>query len=150
MLASCSLGVGTVRPSRYQSSMLVSKRVTTADSFTGLARWVARSRRHEDAVRKQFPMPTTTTEQAPAVDQPKHPLHALTTFELRDFRRQLENAIAFFDRQDPVPAVRGDLQATLDSRHRRTGIPHQARPCLSPAATSTRDRARPTHGASGT
>ena len=59
-------------------------------------------------------MPTTTTEQAPAVDQPKHPLHALTTFELRDFRRQLENAIAFFDRQDPVPAVRGDLQARLD------------------------------------
>ncbi len=37
------------------------------------------------------------------VDQPKHPLHAMTTFELRDYRRQLENAIAFFDRQDPVP-----------------------------------------------
>ena len=128
MLASCSLGVGTVRTSRYQSSMLVSKRVTTVDSFTGLARWVARSRRHEDAVRKQFPMPTTTTEQAPAVDQPKHPLHALTTFELRDFRRQLENAIAFFDRQDPVPAVRGDLQATLDAvtaeQESRTRLAH--------------------------
>ena len=51
----------------------------------------------------------------PAVQLPKHPLHALTTFELRDFRRQLEHAIAFFDRQDPVPAVRGDLQATLDA-----------------------------------
>ena len=24
------------------------------------------------------------------VDQPKHPMHALTTFELRDYRRQLE------------------------------------------------------------
>ena len=28
----------------------------------------------------------------PAVEQPKHPLHALTTFELRDYRRQLERA----------------------------------------------------------
>lgn len=48
------------------------------------------------------------------VEQPKHPLHALTTFELRDFRRQLESAIAFFDRQDPVPPARGRLQARLD------------------------------------
>jgi hypothetical protein len=41
------------------------------------------------------------------VEQPKHPLHALTTFELRDFRRQLESAIAFFDKkdkEDPRPA----------------------------------------------
>jgi hypothetical protein len=60
-------------------------------------------------------MPTTTTGHPPAVDPPKHPLHALTTFELRGYRRQLEHAIAFFDRQDPVPAVRGDLQATLDA-----------------------------------
>jgi hypothetical protein len=53
--------------------------------------------------------------QAPPVDPPKHPLYALTTFELRDFRRQLDNAIAFFNRQDPVPAVRDDLQARLDA-----------------------------------
>ena len=33
----------------------------------------------------------------PTVEQPKHPLHALTTFELRDYRHQLERAIAFFD-----------------------------------------------------
>ena len=58
-------------------------------------------------------MPTTTTEQAPAVDEPKHPLHALTTFELRDYCRQLENAIAFFGRRDPAPAVRDDLHAAL-------------------------------------
>jgi hypothetical protein len=51
--------------------------------------------------------------QAPPVDPPKHPLYQLTTFELRDFRRQLENAIAFFDKQAPVPAVRDDLQARL-------------------------------------
>jgi DNA-binding beta-propeller fold protein YncE len=31
------------------------------------------------------------------VESPRHPLHALTTFELRRYRRQLENAIAFFD-----------------------------------------------------
>ena len=36
--------------------------------------------------------------------EPKHPLHAMTTYELRDYRRQLESAIAFFDRQDPVLA----------------------------------------------
>jgi hypothetical protein len=49
----------------------------------------------------------------PGTSWPKHPLHALTTYELRDYRRQLENAIAFFDQQAPVPAVRDDLQATL-------------------------------------
>lgn len=48
------------------------------------------------------------------VDQPKHPLHALTTYELRDYRRQLEQAISFFDRQDPVPPARARLQARLD------------------------------------
>jgi hypothetical protein len=48
------------------------------------------------------------------VDQPKHPLPAMTTFELRDYRRQLESAIAFFDRQDPVPPARRRLQAKLD------------------------------------
>ena len=48
------------------------------------------------------------------VEPPKHPLHAMTTFELRDYRRQLENAISFFDKQDPVPPARGRLQAKLD------------------------------------
>jgi hypothetical protein len=67
-------------------------------------------------------MPTTATEpestiaaQAPPIDTPKHPLHALTTYELRDYRRQLENAVAFFGQQTPVPAVRDDVQATLDA-----------------------------------
>jgi hypothetical protein len=68
------------------------------------------------------------SDQAPPVDKPKHPLHALTTFELRDFRRQLENAIAFFDQQDPVPAVREDLQATLGAvaaeKESRTRLAH--------------------------
>jgi hypothetical protein len=73
-------------------------------------------------------MPTTTTEQAPAVEQPKHPLPALTTFELRGLRRQLENAIAFFDTKDLVPAVRDELQARLDAvtaeQESRTRIAH--------------------------
>ena len=49
------------------------------------------------------------------VDQPQHPLHALTTFELRGYRRQLESAIAFFDKTDPVPPARDDLRARLDA-----------------------------------
>lgn len=61
-------------------------------------------------------MPTTvTSQQAPKVDQPKHPLYALTTYELRDYRRDLEHAIAFLDRQNPVPPVRDALQARLDA-----------------------------------
>jgi hypothetical protein len=48
------------------------------------------------------------------VEPPKHPLHAMTTFELRDYRRQLESAITYFDQQDPAPAARERLHATLD------------------------------------
>jgi hypothetical protein len=48
------------------------------------------------------------------VQPPKHALHAMTTFELRDYRRDLERAIAFFDRQAPVAPARGRLQARLD------------------------------------
>ncbi len=60
-------------------------------------------------------MPTTdTADQLSGVDQPKYPLHALTTFELAGYRRQLEHAIAYFDQQHPVPPVRADLQAALD------------------------------------
>ncbi len=49
------------------------------------------------------------------VQQPEHPLGQLTTSELSDYRRQLESAIAFFDRQDPVPPARDRLQASLDA-----------------------------------
>jgi hypothetical protein len=48
------------------------------------------------------------------VQQPQHPLYALTTSELSHQRRQLENAIAYYDRMDPVPQARDDLQARLD------------------------------------
>lgn len=39
----------------------------------------------------------------------------MTTYELRDYRRQLESAITFFDKQDPVPPARGHLQGKLDA-----------------------------------
>jgi hypothetical protein len=55
------------------------------------------------------------TAESATVEPPKHPLHAMTTFELRDYRRQLEGAIAFSDKQDPVPPARDRLQARLDA-----------------------------------
>jgi hypothetical protein len=58
--------------------------------------------------------PTAASAQAPEVEQPRHPLHALTTYELAGYRRQLERAIAFSDQQ-AVPPVRADLQAALDA-----------------------------------
>ena len=57
---------------------------------------------------------TAASQQTPAVDQPKHPLHALTTHELAYYRRRLENAIAYLGKQDPVPAIRADMKAALD------------------------------------
>lgn len=49
-----------------------------------------------------------------AVDQPKHPVHALTTFELRDYRKRLESAIASVSTKVPVPRARDQLQGALD------------------------------------
>lgn len=54
-----------------------------------------------------------TARQAPEVNHPQHRLTQLTTYELRNYRSQLESAIAFFDRQDPVPPARDRLWATL-------------------------------------
>jgi hypothetical protein len=55
------------------------------------------------------------TAESATVEPPKHPLPAMTTFELRDYRRQLERAITFFDKQDPVPPARDQLQTRLDA-----------------------------------
>ena len=60
-------------------------------------------------------MPASQTAgEAPEVHHPPHRLTQLTTYELRDYRRDLERAIAFFDRQDPEPPARARLQASLD------------------------------------
>jgi hypothetical protein len=48
------------------------------------------------------------------VEHPKYRMSQLATFELRNYRRQLERAIAFFDKQEPMPPVRDHLQAKLD------------------------------------
>jgi hypothetical protein len=44
-------------------------------------------------------------------DQPKHLLHALTTFELRDYRKYLEHAIKGLSPDAPVQAL---LRRRLD------------------------------------
>ena len=46
--------------------------------------------------------------------RPEHPLHALTTYELTYYRRRLENALAFLDKQNTVPPIRTDLRTALD------------------------------------
>lgn len=38
-----------------------------------------------------------------AVEPLKHPMGALTTYELRDYRHQLERAIAYFGKLAPLP-----------------------------------------------
>jgi hypothetical protein len=54
-------------------------------------------------------------DEPPAVAKPKHKIPELTTYELRDYRHALEQAIAFFGEQDPAaPAVAG-LRARLDA-----------------------------------
>jgi hypothetical protein len=49
------------------------------------------------------------------VNQPKHPLPELTTYELRDYRRDLETAIARAGQQDPVPPAVTALELKLDA-----------------------------------
>ena len=46
------------------------------------------------------------------IPQPPHPLHALTTYELRDYRRELEHALHSLPADTPA---RGPLQERLDS-----------------------------------
>jgi hypothetical protein len=51
------------------------------------------------------------TERA-TVKPPKHPLHALTTYELKDRRRELERAIKVIS---PDVPIQGDLRRQLDA-----------------------------------
>lgn len=61
-------------------------------------------------------MPVTdATSRPPAVQKPKHKLSELTTYELRAYRRQLEQATAYFSQQRPVPPVQADLRRALDA-----------------------------------
>ena len=57
------------------------------------------------------------------ITQPQHPLHALTTYELRDYRRQLEQAIKAIAPDAPVQAaLRGKLDAVLAEQDDRARI----------------------------
>jgi hypothetical protein len=47
-----------------------------------------------------------------SVQPPKHPLHALTTYELKDRRRELEHAIKGIAPDAPIQA---DLRHQLDA-----------------------------------
>jgi hypothetical protein len=60
-------------------------------------------------------MTAKIADQPPAVEKPKHKLAQLTTYELRDYRRELEKAIAFFDQQHPVPPAGAVLRSRLDA-----------------------------------
>jgi hypothetical protein len=55
------------------------------------------------------PMPPTDPV---TIEAPRHPLPALTTYELRDRRRQLEQAIRGISADAPVQA---DLRRALDA-----------------------------------
>lgn len=46
------------------------------------------------------------------IHQPKHPLYALTTYELRDYRRDLENTRKTIT---PDAAIQAELQRRLDA-----------------------------------
>ena len=60
-------------------------------------------------------MPTNDAdEQLPEVCLPKHPMHALTTYELRDHRRLLERAVAFYEKRHPAAPVLANLRSRLD------------------------------------
>jgi len=48
-----------------------------------------------------------------AVEKPEHPLGALTTYELRDYRRQLEQAVGYYIANHPAAPVLADLRKTL-------------------------------------
>ena len=62
------------------------------------------------------------------VNQPKHPLHALTTYELRDRRRELERAIKGIAPDAPVQAdLRRQLDAVLAEQEDRARLA-RARP----------------------
>ena len=67
----------------------------------------------------------------PAADQPKpppHPLAALTSYELRDYRRQLENAIKGISPDAPIQAnLRRKLDEVIAEQEERARIAANAR-----------------------
>jgi len=55
------------------------------------------------------------------VDQPAHPMHALTTYELRNYRRQLEHALRELPEHAEVRLlIRQRLDEVLKEQEERT------------------------------
>ena len=64
-----------------------------------------------------------TTPGPPPVTPPRHPVHALTSYELRDYRRLLEHSIKTIAPDAPVQAVlRGKLDTVLAEQDDRARI----------------------------
>lgn len=62
------------------------------------------------------------------VAPPGHPVHALTTFELRNYRRELEHAITGISPNAPVQdELRRKLDEVLAEQESRTQIAHASR-----------------------
>jgi hypothetical protein len=62
--------------------------------------------------------------QSPPVDEPKHPLAQLTTYELNAYLRQLQAAVTFFE-QTPAPIlalIRDKLAQALAEQADRKGL----------------------------
>jgi hypothetical protein len=65
------------------------------------------------------------TAEPEIVQPPKHPLHALTTYELRDRRRELERAVKDIAPDAPVQAMlREQLDAVIAEQDERARIAH--------------------------
>ena len=61
------------------------------------------------------------------VEPPKHPVHALTTYELRDYRRELERAITGISPYAPVQAhLRRKLEAVIAEQEDRARLAMRA------------------------
>jgi hypothetical protein len=58
-------------------------------------------------------MTTVTPGPAPGVQAPRHPLHALATFELAGYRRQLEHTIRSCEQDHPAEPALARLRGAL-------------------------------------
>jgi hypothetical protein len=68
------------------------------------------------------------TAEPVSVQTPKHPMHALTTYELSRYRRELEHALKVLPEHAAVrELLRGRLAEVLAEQHSRTKIADAAR-----------------------
>ena len=62
------------------------------------------------------------------VPPPKHPMYALTTFELADYRRELEHALSALPGHAAREQLRLRLADVLTEEQSRTRLRHPGRP----------------------